>query len=85
MKPTVKSGETNVWYSSCSKWPVTWRCLLVTAVHVALEYAIRKVQVNQQGLKFNGAYQTLIYVKDVNFLKEEVNIIKKHTKFVSSQ
>jgi hypothetical protein len=33
-----------------------------------LEYAIRRVQVNQDGLKLNGKHQLLIYVDDVNLL-----------------
>jgi hypothetical protein len=32
----------------------------------ALEYAIRRVQVNQSGLKLNGAYRFLIYAASVN-------------------
>jgi len=35
----------------------------------ALEYAIKRVQVNQDGLKLNGTHQLLAYVDDVNTLR----------------
>jgi len=34
----------------------------------SLEYTIRKVQVNQDGMKVNGTHQLLVYADDVNIL-----------------
>jgi len=50
----------------------------------ALEYAIRRVQVNQDGLKLNGAHQLLAYADDVNILGGSVDTVKKKCRSFSS-
>jgi hypothetical protein len=45
----------------------------------ALEYAIKKVQENQMGLKLNGTHQLLIYADEVNLLGDNLSIVKKNT------
>jgi hypothetical protein len=44
----------------------------------ALEYAIRRVQVNQDGLKLNGTHQLLAYADDVNRLGGSVQTVKEN-------
>jgi hypothetical protein len=45
----------------------------------ALEYAIRKVQENQVGLKLNGTHQLLAYADDVILLGDNMDTINKST------
>jgi hypothetical protein len=46
----------------------------------ASEYAIRRVQVNQDGLKLNGTHQLLVNADDVNMLGGSVHTVKKNAK-----
>jgi hypothetical protein len=45
----------------------------------ALEYVIRRVQVNQDGLKLNVTHQLLAYADDVNILGRSIHTKKKNT------
>jgi len=44
----------------------------------ALEYAIRRVQVNQDGLKQNGTHQLFAYADDVNILAGSMHTLKEN-------
>jgi len=54
-------------------WDIT-QCRVV----IALEYAIKRVQVNQEGLKLNGTHQLLAYADDVNILGGSVHTVKEN-------
>jgi hypothetical protein len=45
----------------------------------SLEYAMRRVQANQEGLKLNGTHQLLVYADENNSLGGSVHAIKKNT------
>ena len=49
-------------------------------LNFALEYAIRRVHVNQEGLKLHGKHQLLVYAYDVNILGGNVHSWKENAK-----
>jgi hypothetical protein len=44
----------------------------------ALEYAIKRVQANQDGLNLNGTHQLLAYAVDVNILEGSVHTVNEN-------
>ena len=44
----------------------------------ALEYAIWRVQVNQDGLKLNGTHQLLVYADNANILGGSIHTVKEN-------
>jgi hypothetical protein len=44
----------------------------------ALAYTIRRVQVNQDGLKINGTHQLVVYVDDISILGGSVHTVKEN-------
>jgi len=47
-----------------------------------LDYAIRRVQVNQDGLKLNGIHQLLAYADDVIILGGNIHILKENAEYI---
>ncbi|KAJ4436798.1 hypothetical protein ANN_16930 [Periplaneta americana] len=57
-------------------------CLSETYSRVRIEYAIRKVEDNRQGLELNGLHQLLVYADDVNMLGENTQTVRENTEIL---
>ena len=74
---------TRVWVGKnlCDMFPIRnglkqGDALFSLHYNFALEYAIRRVQVNQDNLKLNCKHQLLVYTDNVNILDRSINAIK---------
>jgi hypothetical protein len=56
--------------------------LLPLLFNFPLEYTIRGVQVNEEGLKLNGKHKLQVYVDNVIIFRRSIHTIKNNTEAV---
>jgi hypothetical protein len=53
-------------------------CLISVDFHLALEFALRKVQGSEEELEVNGTRQFVAYAENVTLLRENINAIDRN-------
>ena len=56
--------------------------LLPLLFNFALQYSIKRVQVNQGGFELNGTHQLMVCADDVNILGGSMYTLKENTRFI---
>jgi len=85
MSLTVTCSRVRVGKNVSDKFPIRnglkqGDALTPMLFNFALEYTIRRVQVNQDGLKLNGTHQLRAYADDVNILGGSIYTLKQMRK-----
>ena len=83
MSQTDKYSTVRVGKDLCDRFPIRYGlkqgdALTPMLFNIVLEYAVRRVQVNQDGLKLNGTHQLLVYTDDVNILGGSIHTVNEN-------